>query len=154
MSTLSAPAARELGAHECWELLRAATLGRLAVVVSGRPEIFPVNFATDHGTIVFRSAAGTKISGLHSDTAAAFEVDGQDSQDGTAWSVVIKGHLEILVSFDPITTDVLPLFPLQGGPKPQFVRVVPDAITGRRFRIVEPSTWRTIPAAGRSQAWE
>jgi hypothetical protein len=122
--------------------------------VAGRPEIFPVNFVVDHGTVVFRSAAGTKLSGLHGDTFAAFEVDGHGANDLTAWSVVIRGHLEPLVSFDPITTDVLPLFPLQGGRKPQFIRVVPDAITGRRFPIVDPSTWQTGPALARSQAWE
>jgi uncharacterized protein len=154
MSTLGGTAVGELVAHECWELLGAAAVGRLAVVVSGRPEIFPVNYVVDHGTVVFRSAVGRKISGLHGDTAVAFEVDGHGAHDLTAWSVVIHGQLEPLVSFDPITTDVLPLFPLQGGRKPQFVRVVPDAITGRRFRIVDPSTWQTGPAVARSQAWE
>lgn len=154
MNSLSGTVVGDLTAHECWDLLRGATVGRLAVVVSGRPEIFPINFVVDHGTIVFRSAAGTKVSGLHSDTAAAFEVDGRDQNDPTAWSVVIHGQLESLAPFDPITTDALPLFPLHGGRKPQFIRVVPDAITGRRFDIVDPSTWQTFPAVGRPQAWE
>jgi hypothetical protein len=154
MNTPSGPAVADLAGHECWELLRAATIGRLAIVVAGRPEIFPVNFVVDHGTIVFRSAPGTKLSGLGSDTAAAFEIDGHRPDDSTAWSVVIQGQLEPLVSFDPITTNELPLYPLQAGPKPLFVRVVPETITGRRFPTVDPSTWDTMPAVGRAQAWE
>jgi hypothetical protein len=30
---------------------------------------------------------------------------------------------------------MLPIFPWQGGSKPQVVRVIPSAITGRRFRV-------------------
>lgn len=67
---------------------------------------------------------------------------------------MIHGQLESLVNSDPITTGLLPLFPLQGGPKPQFIRVVPDAITGRRFDVVDPSTGATIAGRGRAQAWE
>jgi hypothetical protein len=154
MSTLGGTAVGDLDEHQCWEFLRAATVGRLAITISGRPEIFPINFVVDHGTIVFRSAAGTKVSGLHADTSAAFEVDGLGPDDSTAWSVVIHGQLESVPSSDPVTTDVLPLYPLHGGAKSQFVRVVPDAITGRWFPTVDPSTWRTTLAVGRSQAWE
>ena len=45
-----------LESNECWALLRAADVGRLAVSIAERPDIFPVNFAVDHGTIVFRTA--------------------------------------------------------------------------------------------------
>ena len=167
MNTLSGSEVADLAGHECWELLREATIGRLAVVVGGRPEIFPVNFVVDHGTIVFRSAPGGKLSGAvghqlsgqqqsgrQADTAAAFEADGHDPDEATAWSVVILGQLEALVSVDPVTTAALPLYPLQPGPKPRFVRVVPDTISGRRFRTVDPATWDTSPTVGRSQAWE
>lgn len=144
----------DLDPHECWELLRASSVGRLAIIVAGRPEIFPVNYVVDHGTIVFRSAAGTKLSGLQHDTSAAFEVDGHDADDSFVWSVIIHGQLEPLLSFDPVDTNELPLYPLQPGPKPRFVRVVPDGVTGRRFRAADPSAWATRDGAGRAQAWE
>lgn len=148
------PGVENLDPHECWELLRTSAIGRLAVVVSGRPEIFPVNYVVDHGTIVFRTAAGTKLSGVPRDPATAFEIDGHDADDAFAWSVVIHGQLEPLISFDPITTHELPLYPLQAGPKPRFVRVVPEEITGRRFRTADPSSWATPAGVGRPQAWE
>ena len=154
MNTLRESAVDDLAGHECWELLRAATVGRLAVVIAGRPDIFPVNFVVDHGTLVFRSAPGTKLSGLRGDTAAAFEIDGHQPDDSTAWSVVVHGQLEPLISFEPVTTNELPLYPLQAGRKSHFIRVVPDTVTGRRFTTTDPSTWDTVSAGGRAQAWE
>ena len=153
MSALD-PAVTDLNPHQCWELLRTSTIGRLAVVANARPEIFPLNYAVDHGTIVFRSAAGTKLSGLPDDTAAAFEIDGHDAGDGFAWSVVVHGQLEPLINFDPATTHELPLHPLQAGPKPRFIRVVPEEVTGRRFPTADPSTWAAPAGIGRPQAWE
>lgn len=45
-----------LDRHECFALLAASSLGRIAVVGDGgRPLIFPVNFALDDEAIVLRS---------------------------------------------------------------------------------------------------
>jgi nitroimidazol reductase NimA-like FMN-containing flavoprotein (pyridoxamine 5'-phosphate oxidase superfamily) len=57
-------AAAHLDARECWTLLRTADVGRLALVVDDCPEIFPVNFVVDHGTLLFRTAAGSKLAAL------------------------------------------------------------------------------------------
>ena len=35
--------------HECWALLRSAEVGRLAVSIMNRPDIFPVNHIVYHG---------------------------------------------------------------------------------------------------------
>ena len=35
----------EIPESECWEILKRHRLGRIAVVVDGQPEIFPVNYA-------------------------------------------------------------------------------------------------------------
>ena len=45
----------DIARTECEDLLAAATLGRLGVVVDGRPEIFPVNHVYDResGCVVF-----------------------------------------------------------------------------------------------------
>ena len=76
---------------ECWALLRRAEVGRLAVTIMEQPDIFPVNFITDHGSIVFRTAEGTKLAASVLGKAVAFEVDGYDADDGVAWSIVAKG---------------------------------------------------------------
>jgi len=90
-----------LTTHECWELLRESVVGRLAVTVAGSPDIFPVNPIVDHGTIVFRTSAGTKFAATKGNEVA-FEVDGYDAGTAQAWSVVAKGRAhEILEVEEP-----------------------------------------------------
>ena len=78
----------------CWNLLRSAEVGRLAVSIKDQPDIFPINFVVDHGTVVFRTAEGTKLAAAVLGRGVAFEADGFDAGAGEAWSVVIKGRAE------------------------------------------------------------
>ena len=121
----------------CWALLRTAEVGRLAIVVNHRPEIFPLNFVVDHATVVFRTAEGTKLDwGAGKDVA--FEVDGYEPDTGEAWSVVVKGLArEVKKMHEALEALELPLFPWHGSSKPHIVRIEPDAITGRRFRVAD-----------------
>lgn len=130
--------------HECWSLLRSTDLGRLAVVVGSWPDIFPINFVVDHGTIVFRTAEGTKLSASTTTLAVAFEADGFDLATRTAWSVVVKGSAQrIVVAQEQIARMRLPLFPMQDGPKRHFVRIEPAVVSGRSFHVAEHVTWTT-----------
>ena len=111
-----------LSTKECWELLRDSVVGRLAVTVDGRPDIFPVNPVVDHGSIVFRTSAGTKLAATK-DREVAFEVDGYDVGSAKAWSVVVKGRANEIWEVDEILRALrLPLAPWQPGRKPRFVR--------------------------------
>ena len=146
-----AMAANEPGSGEthlevnvCWALLRSQEVGRLAVSIADRPEIFPINFVVDHGTVVFRTAEGTKLAGAVQGDAVAFEADGYERDTGEAWSVVVKGHAEeIGRAHDLFDTVGLPLFPWHAAPKQRFVRIVPDEVSGRRFHVVDREAWRT-----------
>jgi nitroimidazol reductase NimA-like FMN-containing flavoprotein (pyridoxamine 5'-phosphate oxidase superfamily) len=122
---------------ECWQLLGRAVIGRLAMSVAGDVDIFPVNYLVDEGTILFRTAEGTKLVEVVIAGRVAFEVDGLDPAAGEAWSVVVKGHGEVLDEFDDIYhAQELPLHPWNApDQKQRFVRVVPDHVTGRKFRI-------------------
>ena len=132
-------AAADLSTRACWALLRDSAVGRLAVVVDGRPEIYPVNFVVDHGSIVIRTGPGTKLAALVHGAAVAFEADGYDPAAGEAWSVVVKGDVERHQTIqEMVDTVALPLFPWHAGPKPCYVRVVPVDVTGRRFVVVVP----------------
>jgi nitroimidazol reductase NimA-like FMN-containing flavoprotein (pyridoxamine 5'-phosphate oxidase superfamily) len=134
--------------HTCWMLLRTAEVARLAVSVDGVPDIFPVNFVVDHGTVVFRTAAGSKLSAALSNPVVAFEVDGYDAEVNEAWSVVIKGRAEEIKQLhERIESMDLPLFPWQAEPKSRFLRIVPEAISGRRFHVVDRAAWDT-PTTG------
>ncbi|MEP6648860.1 MAG: pyridoxamine 5'-phosphate oxidase family protein [Lapillicoccus sp.] len=125
-----------LSPNECWELLRDSVVGRLAVTVEGNPDIFPVNPIVDHGTIVFRTTAGTKLAATKGKDVA-FEVDGYDAGTSRAWSVVVKGTAsEIREIEETLRALRLPLYPWQPGRKPRFVRIEPGTVTGRRFAVV------------------
>jgi uncharacterized protein len=127
-----------LDRQTCWRLVAGEEVGRLAVAVAQDPDIFPVNYAVDGETIVFRSAEGTKLFALFADSAVAFEVDSFDAETGTVWSVVIKGHAAEVPMHDLLDDLAFPaLFSWTAPPKPRFVRVVPDEITGRRFHVVQ-----------------
>ncbi|MGA9276856.1 pyridoxamine 5'-phosphate oxidase family protein [Ilumatobacter sp.] len=123
----------ELSASICWALLRQVGLGRIAMNgPTGEIEVFPVNFVVDHGSVVFTTGAGTKLSLALDGGRATFEADSVDR--GTAWSVVAKGpmnvvhlHEELIESFE------LNVRSWHAGSKPSYVRLVPDIITGRRF---------------------
>ena len=127
----------ELSQSECWNLLRREVVGRLAVAVANIPDIFPINYIVDHGSIVFRSAPGTKLAAAVLGRGVAFEIDGYDTIDTTAWSVVVKGLARRIENvMDYIEADDLPLFPWHTAPKPDIVRIEPEIVTGRRFHTV------------------
>ena len=118
----------------CWAKLRSAEVGRLAVSIVDQPDIFPINFVVDHGTVVFRTAEGTKLAAAVLGRAVAFEVDGFAREGDEAWSVVVKGKAtELHRMIEIVEGTDLPLFPWLTSPKPRFVRIVPDSITGRSF---------------------
>jgi len=126
-----------LDRDECWRLMRSAPVGRLAVSIGAHPDIFPVNFVIDHGSVVFRTAEGTKLAASLLGVGVAFEIDGYDPEAGEAWSVVVKGRAEEILRMHELFDAMdLPLFPWHAAPKHRFVRIVPDEITGRRFHVV------------------
>ncbi|HST86135.1 MAG TPA: pyridoxamine 5'-phosphate oxidase family protein [Kineosporiaceae bacterium] len=136
---------KHLGVDTCWDLLRSVQVGRLAVIVGERPEIFPVNHVVDRGTIIFRTADGTKLAGALGGAPVAFEVDGYDEDAGEAWSVVAKGQAEeIRQLHDVMDTVDLPLEPWHGEPKHRFIRIEPEEVSGRRFAVSDPAGWESL----------
>ena len=127
--------------EECWRLLESAVVGRLAMAVAGEVDIFPVNYVIDEETLLIRTAEGTKLVEVVISGRLAFEVDGLDAAAGEAWSVVIKGHGEVLDTFDEIYhAQDLTLHPWHAPDrKERFVRVVPERLSGRRFRLATSS---------------
>jgi len=144
MSNESSSEVENLENHECWELLRTVSVGRLAVLADGHPDIFPINYTVDGGTLVFRTGEGTKLAGATEGAHVALEADGVDATTGLAWSVVVKGAAAAVTGTEQLLdTAALYLFPWQAGRKDTFVRVTPGSITGQRFKVTAPMTWWT-----------
>ena len=137
-----------LTVSESWSLLRSMPVGRLAVVVDGKPEIFPLNHVVDQGTLVFRTSEGTKLSGAVGHDVA-YEVDGIDETGTVAWSVVIKGRAsEVARLHESLEALDLPLHPWHRGPKPRVVRIEPEEVHGRRFTVTVTPEVPPVPHAG------
>ena len=114
---------------ECLTLLADHHLGRIAVVVSGQPVIFPVTYVLDGSAVVFRTNPGTKLFGAL-DGPVAFEIDGAGA---SGWSVVMTGKAELVENeADVRRLTNLDLGNWNPGPKQFWVRIR-GTITGRRL---------------------
>lgn len=144
MGTLGRPARRpasstsaeELDVAECLKLLRGVDVGRLAVRVDDGVDIFPVNFVVDHGTLLLRTAGGTKLESIERDSRVAFEADDFDWYEKRAWSVVVKGNATRLTRHDDLRDAFgVDLSSWQAERKPFFIRIEPTLTSGRRFTV-------------------
>jgi nitroimidazol reductase NimA-like FMN-containing flavoprotein (pyridoxamine 5'-phosphate oxidase superfamily) len=155
MDTSTPPPDYSLTMDQCWALLDTETVGRVALIVDSHPEIFPVNFVLARRAIVFRTSGGTKLWGAVTAKPVAFEIDGYNPQDETAWSVTARGAAELIESQEEKdSVDALLLEPWQPGEKTYYVRVAPKALTGRRFKVNKPDLWRTRLSDPRRSSFE
>ena len=119
--------------EECWRLLGEHNVGRLAVSIANRPDIFPVNYALDDGTVLIKTAPGLKLAAASLGVGVAFEVDAFDEQEHVGWSVVVSGSAEELDGDERDRADRVGVEPWASGAKSRYLRVVPEQITGRRI---------------------
>ena len=155
MNTTTPPPNFQLSIDQCWVLLDSEVVGRIALIVDGHPEVFPVNFVLQRRSIVFRTAGGTKLWGAITAKPVAFEIDGYDAHEQAAWSVVARGEAELIEDqADKDAVDALLLEPWQPGEKNYYVRLAPKALTGRRFKVNNPDVWRTRLADPRRASFE
>jgi nitroimidazol reductase NimA-like FMN-containing flavoprotein (pyridoxamine 5'-phosphate oxidase superfamily) len=125
---------REISEERCWSLLEQKHVGRLAVAVMNRPDVFPVNYEVDGHTVVIRTAAGQKLAAAVLGTAVAFEVDALEESSGTGWSIVVKGHASEIERLDDyLDAEDLAIQPWAGGKKLRYMKIDPTEITGREI---------------------
>lgn len=138
------PRVEELGVDTCLGLLSRHHFGRVAVTDEHGPVVLPVNYTVDRGSVVFRTAEGTKLDAAVRVATVAFEVDEIDEATRSGWSVVLRGVLEEVT--DPGELERLraqPLKPFVGGERERFVRVWSASISGRRIVVPDdaPPGW-------------
>jgi uncharacterized protein len=133
----------EIDRGECLRLLamQSPAVGRLAVIIDGEPEIFPVNFGMVEDRVVFRTGAGTKLRGALGATRVTFEIDAAD--DGAhGWSVVVHGRCHAVgPDIDVLIRNGLILGHFEAGADMTWVMIEPDLITGRRIPAVRGWYW-------------
>jgi nitroimidazol reductase NimA-like FMN-containing flavoprotein (pyridoxamine 5'-phosphate oxidase superfamily) len=127
----------ELDSEECWRLLATQQVGRLAVMVGQYPLVFPVNYALDGRTIVFRTAPGTKLYALER-CNVTFEAD---VVTPVGWSVMVHGVAHELLAEHHVElaerSEGAGATPWAPGERTHIVRIDPDHVSGRRIRPAE-----------------
>jgi nitroimidazol reductase NimA-like FMN-containing flavoprotein (pyridoxamine 5'-phosphate oxidase superfamily) len=138
MTTIDARTWMEhLSVQTCWELLETAPVGRVAVMVDGAPEIYPVNFVVDDGSVAFRSAPGSKLHGLDRFPTTCFQVDVIDPDLHSGWSVMVKGRaVDVTRPDERHRLATRPLTLWTAGAKDHWVRIRPAEVTGRRIHTI------------------
>lgn len=129
----------EITPEECEDLLASSALGRLGVVVDGRPEIYPVNHVYDRtsGSVVFPTNAQTKLHGALDWPWVAYEVDGAEPDGDGGWSVMVVGRAEEITDPDEIARVAEERHVLwRPAGSVHWVRIVPSKVTGRRISAV------------------
>lgn len=113
----------------CEQLLRDATLGRVALCTNGQPALFPVNFFFDGERIWVRTTEGTKLDAATCGATVAFEVDDFDALYHSGWSVMAVGPVRVV---DEQGTQ-LPLARWAPQGDECLVAITPETISGRRI---------------------
>jgi nitroimidazol reductase NimA-like FMN-containing flavoprotein (pyridoxamine 5'-phosphate oxidase superfamily) len=126
----------EISVAECWQLVATQPVGRVAVIVGHYPQVFPVNYAVEGKTILYRTGTGAKLYSIHRSNVT-FEVDQIDVVQRTGWSVMVMGVAEELKAERNRSAishaDLGGARPWAPGTRDHFIRIVADQITGRRI---------------------
>lgn len=141
-SNASEPETEVLDIHDCWKYLRSVSVGRIAVTTDAGPEIFPVNYVPDYGTVIFRTGPGTKLDAVLAGGPLALEADGLNTFGTIAWSVIVKGTAKVVGAEEDFREAAeAGLAPWEPGSKEHLVRITPSDVSGRRFVISPPGRW-------------
>lgn len=134
--TVSTRRLRPMSTTTCLERIRLHPLriARVAIIVGGRPEVIPVNYAIDVGHLVMRTDGGLLARRAEARAPVAIEIDDVNVAWREGWSVVIHSTLEAVTDPEECARlAALPLHPWAGGDRDHFVRVALTDITGREI---------------------
>lgn len=109
---------------ECRDLLHDAVIGRVAFTT---PEltIHPISYAWSEGMVVIRTRESSLLAGAVGQPVA-FEVDDIDAETGIAWSVLVRGRLD--VGAPALGSEITPW---ADGPRHHVLVIKPTRLTGR-----------------------
>lgn len=138
----------ELSRDECLALLSIHRVGRVALCEPDYPVVLPVNYRlVTLGTavwLVLRTSPGSPID--HVGSPVALQIDGIDPHRRVGWSVLVRGHLELLAPDVVIelgsTIDPQPWIPHD---RERWLVIRPELITGRELHEAE---WEWAFAVG------
>jgi nitroimidazol reductase NimA-like FMN-containing flavoprotein (pyridoxamine 5'-phosphate oxidase superfamily) len=133
----------ELTRDECFDSLNEKPVGRIVFVDDQGPGALPINYGVAGEEIVFRVELDSYLHHLLGGKVA-FEVDHIETDEGTGWSVLIRGTLrEIELEQVPDLLhrlgDSIPK-PWASGIHNTWLAITAETVTGRRLAMpIQPS---------------
>jgi nitroimidazol reductase NimA-like FMN-containing flavoprotein (pyridoxamine 5'-phosphate oxidase superfamily) len=125
-----------LSREECWTLLARERVGRLAYRLVDEVHVVPVNYAVRGESLLVATGEGNKLLAAELQAEAAVEID--DLAGEEAWSVLARGRLEHLPEDATDELDDVVASSWLRTLKYDVVRLVPTAVSGRRFALRRP----------------
>ncbi len=118
----------------CLRLLASVPVGRVGFYSDGELVVLPVNHVLDGQDVVFRTAAGSKLSAAEGKNLVAFEADDYDPQTRSGWSVLVNGRAEVVYDEGEVQRLArLGLHPwVTAVARPFWIRIRPTSVSGRR----------------------
>ena len=92
MTTSEEPPEESIPVDQCWELLAAASVGRLALSVRALPVIFPVQYHLDGRRLTICLGHHEIPERSLNETIIAFAADAIDPLTRSGWSVQVQGR--------------------------------------------------------------
>jgi uncharacterized protein len=121
----------EMAIDECWEMIDARTVGRIAFLADEGLSVLPVNYVLADGAVYFMTTSyGSIARHLGGVSRVAFQVDEFDDFNQSGWSVLLRGRAELLGTDELVGTSRPNPWPT--GQRTLLVRFLPLSITGRQ----------------------
>lgn len=140
----------QLSREECLGLLSTVDIGRVVFTDRALPAVLPVTFIVDEGSIVIRTARGTRLARAAQDAVLAFEADQVSAAARDGWSVVVTGEAQFETNMAAVERLDRLLRAWVPGLKDAFIRIPLHVVTGRRITGVpvrqEPIAASRAPA--------
>jgi hypothetical protein len=140
-------ALEQLSRDECLRLMASVSVGRIIYTRRALPAVELVNFALDHGDIIIRTDSAGKLAVAIQHSVVAFEVDRLDADQQAGWSITAIGQSrEVTDSAEIGQLQEMGLPSWAPGMREYFIRISPEILNGRRFRVSGQQTPSDHPA--------
>jgi len=123
----------ELGRDESWALVSGQPFCRVAWTSGSGPTAIPVNHVVHGHSIWIRTSAYSSLVREVDDNRVAVLVDDIHTETRLGWSVQLRGTAHVHWHIDEVPAEVRDLHTWASGPRPLWIELTPDEVTGRRL---------------------
>jgi len=126
---------------QCLDLMRTATIGRVAFTQGALPAVQPVTFALGDEEVFIPTHPGSKVAAAAKGAVVAFEVDDVDPEGRTGWNVTVVGPSRVISEPAKVARlDRLGVRPwARGRGRHCYIGITISLVQGRRLRSDDSS---------------